>query len=220
MRWSSPTQHDRRTSRSKRIRGEDHRKSRHRPRDPGWDCATRNTRIYVNPTGPIRYRRPEGRCRVDRTQNHRRYLWRNGASRRRRLLGQRSDEGRSLGCVRGPGTLRRTSSRRDSRSAARCRSRTRSASRIPSPCSSRRSARASSPMRNRRPRYVAFRLAAGGDHPPPRPASADLQADGVVRSLRPSRTRSAVGTHEQGGRTSGRRGLKGEAASAPAPVYA
>ena len=38
-----------------------------------------------------------------------------------------------------------------------------------------------------------LRSSAGGDHPPPEAAAPDLQADGGVRTLRPSGSRSAVG---------------------------
>ncbi len=49
-----------------------------------------------------------------------------------------------------------------------------------------------------------LRPAPGGDHPPPRPAPADLQADRLVRPLRPARTRPAVGAARQGRRAARR----------------
>ena len=54
------------------------------------------------PDRPLRGRRSARRCRRDRPQDHRRYLRRRGAARRRRVLGQGSDEGRPLGLLHGP----------------------------------------------------------------------------------------------------------------------
>jgi hypothetical protein len=54
------------------------------------------------PDGPVRHRRADGRRRADRSQDHRRQLWRDGAPRWWRLLGQGSDEGGSFGGIRGP----------------------------------------------------------------------------------------------------------------------
>ena len=55
----------------------------------------------------------------------------------------------------------------------------------------------------------ALRPAPGGDHPPPRPAPADLQADRVVRPLRPPRARPAVGAPGQGRGAARRLGPQG-----------
>ena len=52
------------------------------------------------PDGQVRDRRADGRHGPDRAQDHRRHLRRRGAPRRRRLLGQGSDEGRPLGRLR------------------------------------------------------------------------------------------------------------------------
>ncbi len=49
----------------------------------------------------FRDRRTARRHRPDRPQDHRRYLWRHGPSRRRRVLGQGSDEGGPLGLLHG-----------------------------------------------------------------------------------------------------------------------
>ena len=85
------------------------------------------------PDRQVRGRRSAGRHRAHRPQDHRRHLRRRGAPRRRRLLGQGSDEGRPLGRVRG--ALRgEEHRRRGPRRPLRARRwRTRSASRIPSP---------------------------------------------------------------------------------------
>ena len=52
------------------------------------------------PDRPVRDRRPDGRRRADRPQDHRRHLRRHGPPRRRRVLRQGSVEGRPLGRVR------------------------------------------------------------------------------------------------------------------------
>ena len=53
------------------------------------------------PDRPLRRRRAGGRCGPDRPQDHRRYLRRHGAARRRRVLRQRPDQGGPLGGLRG-----------------------------------------------------------------------------------------------------------------------
>ena len=58
----------------------------------------------------VRPRRADGRYRPDGPEDHRRHVRRDGTSRRRRLLGQGSDEGRPLGRVRR--ALRREEHRR------------------------------------------------------------------------------------------------------------
>ena len=85
------------------------------------------------PDGPVRHRRPAGRLRADRAQDHRRHLRRLGPPRRRRVLRQGSDQGRSLGRVHGPLHRQEHRGRRPGRRAAKCSSPTRSAS--PSPVS-------------------------------------------------------------------------------------
>ena len=84
------------------------------------------------PDRPFRDRRPARRCRRHRPQDHRRHLRGSGAARRRRVLRQGSDEGRSIGVVHGP--LHREEHRRGGAGAIGrwCSSPTRSASPIPS----------------------------------------------------------------------------------------
>ena len=53
------------------------------------------------PDREVRARRADGRHGPHRPEDHRRHVRRRGAARRRRLLGQGSDEGRPLGGVRG-----------------------------------------------------------------------------------------------------------------------
>ncbi len=56
----------------------------------------------------------------------------------------------------------------------------------------------------------ALRPAAGGDHPRPRPAPADLREDGGLRPLRPRRPRLHVGADRQGRRAPRRGGARRE----------
>ena len=44
-----------------------------------------DTKYHINPTGPVCDRRPDGRHRSDRAENHRRHLRRHGTPRRRRI---------------------------------------------------------------------------------------------------------------------------------------
>ena len=93
------------------------------PSDPAQGSlrreAARLTRLRLRqPDRQVRDRRPDGRHRPDRTQDHRRHLRRRRAARRRRVLGQGPDEGRPLGRVRR--ALRREEHRR--RGACRPRS--------------------------------------------------------------------------------------------------
>ena len=55
--------------------------------------------VLHQPDRPLRGRRPHGRLGPHRPQDHRRHLRRHGPSRRRRLLGQGSVEGGSLGLL-------------------------------------------------------------------------------------------------------------------------
>ena len=55
--------------------------------------------VLHQPDRPLRRRRADGRLGPHRPQDHRRHLRRHGPSRRRRLLGQGSVEGRSLGLL-------------------------------------------------------------------------------------------------------------------------
>ncbi len=54
------------------------------------------------PHRALRARRPDGRCRADRAQDHRRLVRRDGPSRRRRLQWQGPDQGRPIGRLRRP----------------------------------------------------------------------------------------------------------------------
>ena len=66
-----------------------------------YDADALRREFLVNPTGPLRHRRPRRRLRADRAQDHRRHVRRDGAPRRRRVQRQGSVEGRPLGRVRG-----------------------------------------------------------------------------------------------------------------------
>ena len=81
------------------------------------------------PDRALRGRRADGRRGTDGPQDHRRHLRRHGAPRRRRVLGQGSDQGRPLGRLRLPLGGQEHRRRRALRAAASCRSHTPSASR-------------------------------------------------------------------------------------------
>ena len=75
-------------------------RARAEARDPGRALragALRRARVRPGePHGAVCHRRPDGRHRPHRAQDHRRHLRRRGPPRRRRLLGQGSVQGRSL----------------------------------------------------------------------------------------------------------------------------
>ena len=131
--------------------------------------------VYVNPTGKFVIGGPMGDTGPDRPQDHRRHLRRRGAARRRRLLGQGSDQGRPLGRVRR--ALRREERRRGRPRRAlpdpgRLRDRRRPPARASSSTAS--APNVVSQADDREPDPRALRPAAGRDHPRPRPAPADL----------------------------------------------
>ena len=70
----------------------------------------KDTQVPGQPDRPLRHRRPAGRLRPHRPQDHRRHLRRRLPARRRRVLGQGPDQGRPLGRLRG--ALRRQEHRR------------------------------------------------------------------------------------------------------------
>jgi S-adenosylmethionine synthetase len=65
------------------------------------EMLSEKTQFLVNPTGNFVVGGPSGRRRSDRAQNHRRFVWRNGPARRRRVLGKRSEQSRSQRCLHG-----------------------------------------------------------------------------------------------------------------------
>ena len=74
------------------------------------DLSTERRPRARQPDGPLRDRRAEGRHRPHRPQDHRRHVRRDGAARRRRVLGQGPDEGRPLRRLHG--AVRREERRR------------------------------------------------------------------------------------------------------------
>ncbi len=73
----------------------------HPPGDPPR-VAARGHQVPRQPDRSVHHRRPGGRLRPDRAQDHRRQLRRHGAPRRRRLLRQGSVQGRPLRRLRRP----------------------------------------------------------------------------------------------------------------------
>ena len=104
-------------------------------------AARRQDRVPDQPDRPLRRRRTAGRHRPHRPQDHRRQLRRHGPSRRRRVLGQGSDQGRPQRRLHGPLGGEEHRRRRSSPRAAKCSSPTPSAIPIRSACTSRPSAR-------------------------------------------------------------------------------
>ena len=93
-----------------------------------YDEKKLRAQLPRQPDRALRDRRPDGRLRPDRAQDHRRHLRRHGPPRRRRLLGQGPLQGRPLGRLRGPlgrQEHRRRRARRPRRGAGRLRDRRR-----------------------------------------------------------------------------------------------
>ena len=153
----------------------------------------KKTKYFVNPDRALRHRRPDGRCRSHRPQDHRRYVWRHGAARRRRVQRQGSDQGRSLGgllcalCGEEPGGRRCGRSAGDS-SVVRHR---RGAPAVVDGRDVRHQQDRAGEDREVADRSLRF--PAGRDHSESRPAPTDLSSDGGLRSLRTARHRRAVG---------------------------
>ena len=148
------------------------------------------------PDRPVRDRRPDGRRRPHRPQDHRRHLRRHGPPRRRRVLRQGPVQGRPLGRVRdalGRQERRRRRPGRALRGPGRLRDRQ---GRTRSACSSRPSAPRRSPDEQiQEADRRGLRPAPGRDHPRPRPAAPDLRADRGLRPLRPRAARLHLGAH-------------------------
>ena len=90
------------THQARPHRARDRADPQERLRAPARRRAPGRARLRLRqPDRQLRDRRPDGRHRADRPQDHRRHLRRRSPARRRRLLGQGSDEGRPLGRVRG-----------------------------------------------------------------------------------------------------------------------
>ena len=154
--------------------------------------------------GTLRDRRSARRRRRHRPQDHRRHLRRRGAARRRRVLGQGSDEGRSLGVLHGAlhrEERRRGRPRRSRDGAARVRDRRRR-----SGLGARRHVghRQDRRREDRRARARALQAHAARHHRVARSAPADLPQDRGVRPLRPHRARVHLGADRQGRRAARR----------------
>ena len=175
----------------------------------------KDTKLPGQPDRPLRRRRPAGRLRPHRPQDHRRHLRRRLPARRRRVLGQGPVEGRPLGRLRG--ALRRQEHRRRRHRPA-----------VPDP-GGLRDRRGQADERDHlhrrhgqdlrredRRRWCSehLRPAAQGHHPDARPAAADLREDRGVRALRARRAGVHVG---EGGTAAYKRGRLGGCDSAAAP---
>ena len=181
----------RRQGQAEDDRGSDPR-ARHQADRPG-EADHQQDQDPRQPDRPLRHRWPARRRRPHRPQDHRRHVRRLRAPRRRRVLGQGSDEGRSLGRVLR--ALHREARRRGGprealRGPVRVRDRRRRAG-----LDARRHVRHRHRLRREadqgRARDVrrAPRHADQGARPPP----PDLQEDGRVRPLRPRGGRVHVG---------------------------
>ena len=140
-----------------------------------FDLALRRLPPAGEPDRPLRGRRPDGRRRPDRSQDHHRHLRRHGPARWRRVLRQGPVEGRPLRGVRdalGGQERRRRGPGPALRGAGRLRDRQGPAGRLLRRLLRHRD-RPGRPDPEGRPRGV--RPAAGRDHPRPRPAPPDLR---------------------------------------------
>ena len=172
-----------------------------------FDLPVRGLPAAGQPHRPLRGRWTDGRCRPDRTQDHRRHLRRHGPPRRWRVLGQGPVEGGPLGGVRhalggqerrgrrtGP-SLRGPGGLRDRQGPA--------GRRVRRDLRHRHRPRRGDPEGRAR----GLRPAPGGDHPGPRPAPPDLRPDRGVRPLRPRAARLHLGADRpRRGAQGGRRG--------------
>ena len=146
------------------------------------------------PDRQVRDRRPDGRRRPDRPQDHRRHLRRLRPPRRRRLLRQGPVEGRPLRGLRdalGRQERRGRRARHPLRGAGRLRDRQGRAGRAV-----RRHVRHRAVVRRRAAGrgHRGVRPAPGRDHPRPRPAAPDLRPDLGLRPLRPRAARTSPGS--------------------------
>ena len=168
------------------------------------ELVVEQDQVLHQPDRPLRGRRPDGRLRPDRAQDHRRHLRRHGPPRRRRVLGQGPVEGRPLGLLLRALHRQERRRRRPGRAAARCSSPTPSA--WPSRC--RCWCTPSAPATAAEDRLAEIVRATFDCRPgalireldllPP-----DLPEDRRLRSLRPHRRRLHLGAHRQGRRAQG-----------------
>ena len=163
-------------------------------------------RVPGQPDRQVRDRRPRGRRRPDRPQDHRRHLRRRRPARRRRLLGEGPFQGRSLRGLRGAPRRqehRRRRAGRALRGPGRLRDRRRPPGLGDGPDLRHRPAVGLGDLEDRQP---GVRPAPGRLPGVPRPAPPDLPEDGRLRPLRPRRPRLHLGADRSGGRAAqGRR---------------
>ena len=196
-----------------------HQEARHRPGARHLRHPLRGLPAAGQPDRPLRGRRPDGRRRPDRPQDHRRHLRRHGPPRRRRLLRQGPVEGRPLRGVRhalGGQERRRRRPGPPLRGAGRLRDRQgppgRASSSRPSAPASSPTSRSSRPCSRSstcaRPRSSATSTCCARSTPRPRPTATSVASS-------PSSPGSAPTAPTRSGR---RRALTGTATgAAPAP---
>ena len=102
-----------------------HRRGGHPAGRSRASCATTDPVMHVNPTGPVRRRRADGRRRPDRPQDHRRLVRRHGPPRRRLRSPARTRRRSTAPAPTPRAGSPRTSSRPGSPTGSRSRSRTR-----------------------------------------------------------------------------------------------
>jgi hypothetical protein len=168
--------------------------------DPVWPTLSIDTDgvpAAGQPDRPVRDRRPDGRRRADRPQDHHRHLRRHGPARGGPSPARTRPRWTAAPPTRCAGWPR-TWSPRAWPTGARRRSPTRSARRSRSACSS----SASAPRRCRwsgsRTRCSRSSTCGRGPSSTPGPAAPDLLADRRLRPLRPHRARLLLGAHRPG----------------------
>jgi S-adenosylmethionine synthetase len=149
------------------------------------------------PHRPLRHRRPAGRLRPDRPQDHRRHLRRRLPARRRRLQRQGPDQGGPLGRLR---RALRGQEHRGRRPGAQCQIQVAYAIGVAKPMNITVYTEGTGVIPTSKIAALvqrALRPAPQGHHPDARPAAPHLREDRRLRPLRPRRARVHLGAHRQ-----------------------
>ena len=163
----------------------------------------KETVYYINPTGQVRRRRPAGRLRAHRPQDHRRHLRRLRPARRRRVQRQGPEQGRPQRRLHR--ALRREERRRGRSSRARCEVQVAYAIGVADPVSVLVDTFGTGVVPDEKIAALVrelFDFKPASHHPDARAEAADLPAHGGVRALRAraGRTVLHVGAHRPGRR--------------------